>query len=264
MITMPTLRSRLRRNGVVITLTVVALVGAGCGSGTTSSAKKATPGPGSTSTTVPTSSTAAPTGGSGTTPTTTAGPESAKAAAAVLQPTDFPYGWTPQPFDPTGGLHIERLWRNLTHCLNVDNTTPAPSVATAPTFLRGLATSATSSVEYTTPASATAIADALGGAKLQGCLTSAFNANAQLSHPQGAVPGPATVSVLAPPQVGDKAFAFRVNVTMSLSGLQIKLFHDFVVAFKGGTVIRMWFLNPGSGFPPDLEQTLLQNVVGRA
>lgn len=245
-------RARLQRNVVVITLTVVALLGAGCGGGTTNSAKKASPG------SVPT--TAVPS----TTAPATSGPQAAKAAAAVLKPADFPYGWTPQPPDPTGGLQIQRLWQNVSHCLNVDNTSPKPSTATSPTFTRGLATSAVSTVEYTTPSSAAAIAGALGGPMWQGCLTGAFNANAQLSHPQGAVPGPATVTIMPAPQLGDKAFAYRVNVTMDLSGLQIKLFHDFAVVFKGGSVIRMWFLNPGSAFPPDLEQTLLQDVVGRA
>jgi hypothetical protein len=161
-------------------------------------------------------------------------------------------------------LQIERLWQNLTHCLNVDNAPTKPVLATSPTFKRGLATSAVSTVEYTTASSAASIAGALGGAALQGCLTSAFNANAKLSAPQGATPGPATVTPLTVAPVGDKMYAFRVNVTMDLSGLQIKLFHDFVVAFKGSTVIRMWFLNPGSAFPPDLEQTLVHNVVGRA
>jgi hypothetical protein len=246
---------RQNRDRVVLALAVTALLAAGCGS-TKTSVKPPAPSSTSSTTTLTTSTTA---------PATAAGRAlAAKAAAAVLKPADFPYGWTPQPPDPTGGLQIERLWQNLAHCLNVDNTTPPPVLATSPTFKRGLATNAVSTVEYTTPPSAAAIAAALGAPTMQGCITGAYNANAQLSHPEGAVPGPAKVSPLTLPPAGDKEFSYRVNVTMDLSGLKINLFHDFRVVFKGDSVIRMWFLNPGSPFPPDLENTLVANVVGRA
>lgn len=267
-------RRHANRNRIVITVVVAALVGAGCGGGTTKNSVKnttSTSASTSTTTTIPaTTSTVAPSTSTSKVTSTVAPPVTidpalaAKAAAAVFKPADFPYGYTAQPPDPTSGLQIARLWKTIAPCLGVDNTPPTPLVATSPTFKSGLATQAVSAVEYTTPSSAASIAAALGGPKVQACLTSAFNANSKLSAPQGATPSPATVTLLAVPPVGAKTIAFRVNVTMNLGSLQIKLFHDFLVVFKGSAVIRTWFLNPGSGFPPDLEHTLVADVVGRS
>lgn len=230
---------------------------AGCSGGTTTV----------TATTVP-----SPKGSIATTPATTAPPATvdpllvAKAAAAVFQPADFPFSYKAQPDDPQNGLHLETIWQNLTRCLGVQDSAPPPAVATSPTFLQGLATQAMATVEYTTASSAAAIAAALAGPMFQTCATDTFAANAKASAPQGATPGPATVTPLTPaPTVpaGQKLFAYRINVTQNLTDLQVKLFQDCLVVINGATVIRMLFLNPGSPFPPDLEQLLVQKVVSR-
>jgi len=200
--------------------------------------------------------------------TTTAAPSTdsvlaARASAAVLQTADFPPGFTPQPEDPQNGLQIETVWQDLTHCLGVDSTAAPGTLATSPTFQRGIATQARATVEYLSDSSAAAISAALAGPKFQGCMTSAFTTNAKRSAPQGATPGPSVVTPLNVPQVGQKMFASRINVTMNLTDLPIGIFQDFLFVFQGGALIRLWFLNPGSAFPPALEQTLIQKVVGR-
>ena len=190
----------------------------------------------------------------------------AVAAAAVLQTGDFPYGYQalqPDPSDPNGGLQIDMLWSDMAHCLGV----PSPSagrLSTSPTYKTNVATQAESTVEYTTTSAAAAIAAAVGGSTFMGCATTAFNANAKRSAPQGATPGAAAVTPLNVPAVGDKMFAFRVNITQNLSDLQVPIFQDFYVIINGVTVSRLWFLQPGSPFPPDLEQTLVQKVITRA
>ncbi len=238
--------------------TVVLLAGCG-GSGTKKAADTTVP---ASTTTTPATTEPAPT----TTAVATIDPGlAAKAQAAVLQTADFPAGWEAKPDEPGSGLQIEALWEDLAGCLNVDNIGPTPVLATSPTFARGVATSTRSTVEYTTEASAAAIADAFGGPMAQECETKAYAANADRSHPPGATPGPPTVAPLDVPPFGDQMTSFRVNITQNLSGLQIFLFHDFFVVVKsGGTVIRQWFLNPGSAFPSSLEQTLLQAVVSRS
>jgi len=193
------------------------------------------------------------------------GPDAGRAKAANLQPADFPPGFEPQPEDPVGGLQIERLWGELTRCLGVDSSAQRTGVASSPTFLRGLATQARSTVEYTSEASANAIAAAITGPKFQSCANEAFNADVKRAAPEGAVPGPVTVAaVAAPPSaVASKTSSFRITVTLKLDELTIPLHQDFHVSVDRGMVVRMLFLNPGSEFPPDLERSLVQKVTSR-
>jgi len=188
----------------------------------------------------------------------------AKAKAATLQPTDFPPGFLAQPEEPGQGLGLETVWGDLTGCLGVGGTAQRTGVATSPTFLRGLATQGRSTVEYTTEDAASSIATALGGPKFQGCATEAFTADVKRSAPQGGKPGPAALAPRDAPLTAAKTFAYRVTATISLDELKVPLFQDFLVVFKGGAVIRMLFLNPGSEFPQDLERSLVDAVVSRA
>ena len=198
------------------------------------------------------------------TPTTSAAAMVAKARAAVLQPTDFPPGFQPQADAPGEGLDLERLWGELAGCLGVSNTAKGATVATSPTFLRGLATQARATVEYAPDSTAAAVAAALGGQKFQGCAKEAFGADVKRSAPDGAVPGPVAIAPLAAPPVGSKTFTSRITVTLDLEGLKVPLFQDFVVVLDRGAVIRMLFLNPGSEFPQDLQRSLVEKVVARA
>jgi hypothetical protein len=51
---------------------------------------------------------------------------------------------------------------------------------------------------------------------------------------------------------------------MLLDELQVPIFQDFLVFFDGDTVVRMFFLNPGGPFPPNLERSLVDKVLARA
>ena len=214
--------------------------------------------------------TAPPSGGVTTTATgaaTTTTPakdpaKAAKAAAAVFQASDFPAGFAPQPEDE--GLGLDAIWSDLTGCMGVDTAADRAGTATSATFLRGLATQARSTVEYTTPSSSAAVATALAGPKFQQCATDAFAADVKRSAPEGGVPGPVEIAPLDVPTPGPKISAYRVNVTINLQELQVPLFQDFLVVFDGEALVRMLFLNPGSAFPPELQKTLVDKVVARA
>jgi hypothetical protein len=244
----------LRKPAISLLLVLVAVGGAACSKGA-----------GGTVQADGTSTTAS---GPAPTTTTTPPPErplTGRARAAVLQPGDFPDGWKAVPESDGGGLSIETVWDELTRCMGVDDAAQREAIASSPTFSRGLATQARSTVEYTSQSSATAMAAALDGPKFAGCAKDAFNADAKRSAPEGATPGPAAVAplpVTTPP--GPKTYSYRINVTMNLGELQIPLFQDFLVVFNKGTVVRMLFLNPGSDFPPDLERSLVADVLARA
>jgi hypothetical protein len=200
-------------------------------------------------------------------PTTTASPTdpaaTAKAQAAVLQFSDFPAGWKALTPAEGGGLNLETVWQELGMCLGLPAVRPA-GVATSPTFLRGLATQARSTVEYTSQAAAGAVATALSGPKFQTCANDAFAADVKRSAPQGGVPGPVAIAPLAYPSIAAATTSsFRITVTVNLDELKVPLFQDFFVVFKGSSVVRMLFLNPGSEFPQDLERTLVDKVLGR-
>ncbi len=254
----------IRRQPVAVSLFLGTLLAAGCGG---DKAKVAAP---STTTPVLETSTSAELTTTTALVATTAAPAvtaaaadlSAKAKAATLQTADFPTGFKPVPESDGGGLNIELLWTELLGCLGVPKGTPA-GIGTSPTFKRGLATQARSTVEYTSEASAAAVATAIGGPKFQKCATDAFIADVKRSAPEGGVPGAVTVAASKGPAVAPKASSFRINASVKLDELTVPLFQDFFVIYTGGAIVRALFLNPGSEFPQDLEKTLLETVVKR-
>ena len=187
----------------------------------------------------------------------------AKAQATTLQTADFAAGFEAQPDEPGQGLSIDLVWKELLQCLGVKR--PAPTgLGTSPTFLRGLATQGRSTVEYTSEKAAATLATALAGPKAPACLNKVFAADLDRSKPEGATPGPVTVTPRDIAPAGQKTMAWRINASVNLAELVVPLFQDFIVIFNGGTVVRMYFLNPGSEFPQDLERSLLDKVVARA
>lgn len=214
-------------------------------------------------TTVPPSSTAP--GSTDPTPTNPVSSDPAKAEqakAAIFQSSDLPAGW--KEHDPEAGLNLETTWNDLTRCLGVDRKGQPLGIATSPTYLRGLATQARSTVEYLPAASTQPIAAALAGPRFKDCATKAFNADVKRSAPEGGVPGQVEVSSLDFPQLGQATSASRINVTINLDELEVPIFQDLIVVFDGDAVIRMMFLNPGGPFPPDLQRSLVDKAVGRA
>ncbi len=245
----------MRRHRAAAVGLVIGLLLAGCGDGGETTAPTTTP--------TTTQQTTAPTTAQ---PTTTApgGRDPAaeeRARAANLQLSDFPEGW--KLHEEGEGLDLELVWADVLRCLGVTPPEPAGS-ATSPTFLRGLATQAQSTVEYMSEPAANSTADTLANPRFEECATEAFNADAERNKPEGATPGPARVAPLDIPQLGQRRFATRANFSMNLADLQVPITQDLIVLFDGGTVIRMMFLNAGSPFPEDLQRSLMQTVFDRA
>ncbi len=185
-----------------------------------------------------------------------------QARSAVLRIEDFPAGWK---VEPEAQLNIETVWRELTRCLGVESTGPALGIATSPPFLRGLATQTRSTVEYMAEAEARNVAAALAGPNFTRCMTEAFAADAKRAAPEGATPSPVEVSPLEFPALAPQTSASRINVRMVFpDGFEVPIFQDFLVFVDGGTVTRMFFLNPGGPFPPNLERELVEKVLARA
>lgn len=249
----------MRTNRAVMGLLLTAVLAAGCGGSDSDSDAAGTTAPawrGGTAT-APTSS-----------PTTTVAVATdpalaAKAKAATLQGSDFTAGFEEQPEEPGQGLGIDALWAELTKCLGVE-TTRSAGKATSPTIKRGLATQGRSTVEYPTQPAPDAIAAAFTGPKADGCLQEAFVADLARSKPEGSTSGPVRVAPRDVPPVGDRVLAWRINASVNLEDLVVSLFQDFLVIVDGPALIRMWFLNPGSEFPQELERSLVEKVVSRA
>lgn len=256
----------MNRYRAVTFVLVTALFGAACGGGGKAgknAAGTAVPAPGSSTSTAP--PTTAPTAASVASSVASTDPaKAAKAKAATLQPADFPAGFAAQPEAPGQGLGIETVWEDLTRCLGVENTGPPAGIATSPTFLRDIATQGRSTVEYTTEASATAIAAALAGPKFGDCAMTTFAADLGRSKPEGSTAGAVKVASRDAVKLGQKSMAWRITASVNLGELMVPLFQDFLVIFDKGTVIRMFFLNPGSEFPQTLERSLVEKVVSRA
>ncbi|MGH9125114.1 MAG: hypothetical protein ACRDZ8_10370 [Acidimicrobiales bacterium] len=252
---------------------VVVMVAAGCGGGSGKAATTTTVAvPSTTATTVPatTSTTAVNTAAL-----------TAKATAALWQQADWPtaykmqsdgMGTCPNTSAACDSLNLETIWQEVTSCVGVTDTPEAKAVS--PTYLEGIATQARVTVEYTTPAAASAIAAALTGPKFDGCMTTAFTADAKgVAESGGFTPSASTVSALTPPSepslpAGTSVSSSRINVTMTLgsgtAALQVHIYQDFLVYFNGGTIVRFFFLNPGGPFVVSVEQPLIMKVVTAA
>ena len=248
----------VRRHRVLGFLLVSTLLLAGCGEGDdgTGDAGTTTAPPETTETTSPSSD------GESVERESTDPEKAAQAEAAILRLEDLPEGWGEH--HPEEGLGLEATWQDLTSCLGVEGPEQPLGIATSPTFLRDLATQVRSTVEYMPEAQAQEIATALAGPDFQQCATEAFAEDAARSAPEGGVPGPVEVSPLDVPELGEQTFAWRINVTINLEGLEVPIFQDLVVVFDGEAVSRLMFLNPGSEFPPQLQRTLVETVVDRA
>lgn len=188
----------------------------------------------------------------------------AKAQAAGLQAADFPADFTQQPEDPNQGLFIDAVWSELLGCLGVQNPPPAGK-ATSPTFRSGIATQGRSTVEYTTDPAAGSTGMALAGPKSPDCLKKVFTTDVERSKPDGATTSTVTVTPRTDvPQLGQMTLAWRIESPVNLSGLTVPIGQDFVVIFKGGTIIRLFFLDPSGQFPKQLEQDLVAKVAARS
>lgn len=237
----------MRHHRALAPVLATVLLLAGCGGG------DAGEGATGTTTSAPTSSAPAP---------VSADPaKEAQAKAAVLQDADFPPGWQQQ--EPEEGLDLETTWRDLTACVGVEGAGETLAIATSPTFLRGLATQARSTVEYMPEPQAQSVAAALDGPKFQECATKAFAEDAGRNAPEGGKPGPVEVKPLEFAELGERTFAWRATFNLALGDMQVPIVQDLVAVFDEGAVSRFMFLNPGSPFPEDLGRSLVETVVGR-
>lgn len=247
----------MRTHRALALFLVTGLVVASCGGDGDKGATTTVP-----SSTAPTSTGPSTAGGDAPIPPSSDPARAERAKAAILQGSDLPPGWKEQ--EPGEGLDLEIAWADLTRCLGVERTGRPLGIATSPTYLRGLATQTRSTVEYMPEPSVQAISTALAGPKFNGCATDAFTADSKRSAPEGGVPGPVRVAPLDFVKLGQTTSATRINVEINLAELQVPVFQDLVVVLDGEKVIRMTFLNPGGPFPPELERSLVEKVVGRA
>ncbi|MGI8758410.1 MAG: hypothetical protein ACR2K0_03810 [Acidimicrobiales bacterium] len=208
-----------------------------------------------------------------TAPDTTAGTEGsapelsgaeAEAEAAVLQTEDLPAGWEAKPDEES--LDHETTWAALLACGGIAG--PGEGLAanaSSSTFQTGVGTQVTSALSYyDSAATVEALAEAFTADDFLACGEGALLDDVERNAPPGATFSDLVVAPLEFPELGETTVSYRINGMIDIGPVTIPLFQDFIAVFDGDAVSRLNFLNPGGPFPEDLQQTLVETVVGRA
>ncbi|MEO7520093.1 MAG: hypothetical protein ABIY58_15190 [Acidimicrobiales bacterium] len=194
----------------------------------------------------------------------------AKADAAVLKDSDLPDSW--KRAAAADQLDEEATWGALTTCLGIGNAGATQAVALgevaraqSPTHLTGQGTQVTSTVAYlATDQEMRRVTGAFAGPQLDDCSQQALSRAVAAGAPEGATPGPVEVAPLDLPPSGDVTSAHRATATVNVGGVKVPITMDYVVVFKGISISRLLFVNPGEPFPQDLQRSLVAKVAGRA
>jgi hypothetical protein len=245
----------VRTSRVPVWLIIIALLFSSCGDDDGNESDDGTA--------VPETTTTAP---GATTAPGNAAPElsGAEAEAAILQAGDLPAGWVSKPQEE--GLDHETTWEALLACVGIAG--PGEGVAanaSSPTFQTGVGTQVTSAISYYDSAGTVeALAEAFTADDFLACGEGALLDDVERNAPPGATFSDLVVAPLEFPELGETTVSYRINGMIDIGPVTIPLFQDFVAVFDGDAVSRLNFLNPGGPFPEDLQQTLVETVVGRA
>ncbi|MGQ0742852.1 MAG: hypothetical protein ACT4OS_00635 [Acidimicrobiales bacterium] len=191
-------------------------------------------------------------------------PEEPRAEAAVLQRSDLPTDWKVQP-EGERPDH-EATWAMLVKCLDVE---PPPeiegSAAVSPTFVLGLGTQVTSTVEYLrTIEDGRRLSAALAGDRAALCMKDALVDDVRRNAPDGMTLGPISVAPLVISGAGPVTVAFRATGTITpMPNFEIPVSTDLVVTIDEQAVSRLSFIGGGEPFPPDLQRELTEKVAAR-
>ena len=156
-------------------------------------------------------------------------------------------------------------WQDLANCLGLADTGRGLGSATSPTYVRGVGTQVTSTVEYETDSLAQQIVTALSGNKFQACAQAAYASAVGRDAPSGGQPGAVHVTPFDVPKQGQLTSASQAMFTLVMGGgLNIPIVQQFVIIVNGDAIIRMTFVSPVSPFPIDIQEPLIAHVVARA
>ena len=188
-----------------------------------------------------------------------ASPEETRARAAVLTKADLPADFGEQTRAATPDH--ETTWQELLACLDQDPVAGRAALATAPTFLKGMGTQVTSTVEYKdTDATVAALAATFAGPAFVACAQKAYAADVPRNAPSGLRAGPVVVAPLEAQTLGQSTSAYRATAKVG----PVQITTDFVTVFKDRAIVRHVFISPFEPFPPDIRLAAVEKVAGRA
>jgi hypothetical protein len=190
----------------------------------------------------------------------------ALAQSALLQPSDFPAGWTTGP--RTDNARADRIRGGIADCRRYQRlvTMLRRQPEASANFLQRSASVSSTVFVLSSARAAQSTFTQLTSPGVVGCLThflgvvltqSIFirGAPARLQGVNGA---PTTVT-----QAGDQTTAFQFVVTLTAAGLTTPVYEQVEVARVGRAITEFGFENPSTPLPPDFRDALVNAVVGR-
>jgi hypothetical protein len=183
-------------------------------------------------------------------PTQDVAADAAAAEAALLTLSDFPAGWSEVPDEEDDSN--QELLEQVYECLGPDAVEVINSETEARTgsFTDPVDESTVQEVIALAPTVESAEAYIAGGSAdgVAECLTTAYREGiaqllADAEEMEGAELGEITVGALNVGEVGEDSFAYRITVPISVQGLNVDLFTDFVAVRVGRSAAGLNFLS---------------------
>ena len=174
--------------------------------------------------------------------------DSAAAEAALLTLSDFPAGWSEVPDEEDDSN--QELLEQVYECLGPDAVELINSETEAQTgsFTDPVDESTVDEIVALAPTEESAEAYMAGGSAdgVAECLTTAYREGvaellADAEEMQGAELGEITVGALNVGEIGEDSFAYRITVPISVQGVNVDLFADFVAVRVGRSAAGLNF-----------------------
>ena len=206
--------------------------------------------------------------GSGHSPKLTAAVK-AHVAQALLQPSDFPSGWTSGGTASTS--HTSPWSKSLATCASVPSHLAAitPTKVSGPEFTspdKTLAAEDSISV-YPTAAEGRAVWKALASAKTPTCMnrigSAALRESVQQEAGSGATVGTVQISALAPGTFEAGQTGYTVSIPLVSGGRQLVITSTEITFDRGRYVHQLTFNGNGVQFTPLLQVHLVRQVEAR-
>jgi hypothetical protein len=182
-----------------------------------------------------------------------------RAAAIVLQPSDFPAGWEGAPHEDGGGADVDQCVELDLSDLTVTGDADSDDFSSETTFV------ISSASIFQTAEQAGQAFDRYAREELARCIGDALAASAEAGSDGADVDvGEATVSTLAFAAFGDRSSGYRARLTLSVEGEEAPLFVDFVFIQRERVLATIAFASLLQQPSKTLREDLSAKVAARA
>jgi hypothetical protein len=197
-------------------------------------------------------------GGGGEAQTVIDDADQARAEAIVLQPGDFPPGWTGSPHEEGGGTDVDECVELDLSDVTVTGDADSDDFTSETTFV------ISSASLFQTAGQAAQAFDGYAREELARCIGDALAESAEAGSDGANVEvGETTVSTLAFPDLGDRLSGYRAALTLSVEGEQASLFVDFVFVQRDRALATIAFASLLQPPSKPLREDLAAKVATR-